>query len=70
MHDDGLGCAQLPARVAGIGTNEVGDLIPERHMVAPLVLRTDETLPFIPRHVVANEMQGNDPHTGRLDCAV
>ena len=70
MHDDRLGGAQLPGRVASIGTNQVGDLVPERHMVAPPVLRIGETLPFIPGHVVPDEVQGHDPHTGRLNDAV
>jgi hypothetical protein len=70
VHDDRLGGAQLTGGVASIGANQLSDLIPERHMVAPPVLPTGETLPFIPGHVVPNEVQGDDPHTGRLNDPV
>jgi hypothetical protein len=39
-------------------------------MGASPVLCVGETLPFIPGHVVPDEVHGNDPHTGRLHHAV
>ena len=70
MHDDGFGLTELPGGVTGVGTHQGGDFVPERHVVPPPLLRVGEPLPFIPRHVVPDEVQWNDRHARRLNDAV
>ena len=66
MHDDRFGLAKRPRGISGIGSDQRGDMVPERHVSATPLGGAIEALALSPRHVIADQVQRNDGHTGRL----
>lgn len=64
MHYHGFGLAELPAGVAGITSDQIGHLGPERDVVLAPVSGVREALAFTVRDVVADEVQWSDCHSG------
>ncbi len=70
VHHDRLGVTELPRGVASIRAHQIGDLGPERQMLASPLLGVHEAFSFVPGDVVPDEVQRNDSHSGRLHDAV
>ena len=66
MHDDRFGLAKLPRGISGIGSDQRGDIVPERHVSVTPLGGAVEALALSPRHVIADQVQRRDGHTGRL----
>jgi len=65
-NDDRFGLAKPPRGISGIGSDQRGDIVPERHVSVTPLGGAIEALALSPRHVIADQVQRSDGHTGRL----